>query len=99
MPGGDRSHSLEVELKFLFPPELRSSLERHPALQAPHATPTQEQHRPTTYYDTPDLALNEKGFTLRLRKADGGRIQTLKARGTSSGLAVRRGEWEGSGVN
>jgi inorganic triphosphatase YgiF len=57
MPDSDRSYPLEVELKFIFPPELRGSLERHSVLQEPHATPPQEQHQVTTYYDTPDLNL------------------------------------------
>ncbi len=94
MPDSDRRHPQEIELKLIFPPELRSSLEQHPALQEPHATPPQEQHQVTTYYDTPDRALAEKGFTLRVRKAKGRRIQTLKSASASGGLAAHRGEWE-----
>jgi inorganic triphosphatase YgiF len=62
MLGGDRSYPLEVKLTFIFPPELRSSLERHPPLQEPHARPPQEQHQLANYYDTPDLTLNERGL-------------------------------------
>jgi inorganic triphosphatase YgiF len=47
----------------------------------------------TTYYETPENDLARRGLTLRVRRADDKRIQTVKSVG-DSGVAKCRGEWE-----
>jgi len=48
----------------------------------------------TTYFDTPDFALQQTGSTLRVRD-DGGRfLQTLKTAVGDGGDLLTRGEWE-----
>lgn len=89
-----RDRPLEVELKFIFPAGARPMLDRHPAFEASRATPPQTRQLVTTYFDTSDLALNQHGFTLRVRKSGDQYIQTLKAADTAEGLAFARGEWE-----
>jgi inorganic triphosphatase YgiF len=47
-----------------------------------------------TYFDTPDHGLANAGFSLRIRKSDGKRLQTIKRdAGSAAGLFVRQ-EWE-----
>jgi inorganic triphosphatase YgiF len=48
-----------------------------------------------TYFDTPGLALNKAGLSLRLRQG----IQTLKAVGPQGMGLFARGEWEGPAPN
>lgn len=51
-----------------------------------------EKHVLTSvYFDTDDFALSEHGVSLRVRKVDGQRIQTIKA---NSSALVSRDEWE-----
>ncbi len=45
------------------------------------------------YFDTPDHALAEAGFSLRIRMNGDARVQTIKAAGAMAGLFVRS-EWE-----
>lgn len=45
----DPNHPTEVELKLLFPPQVRADLERHPAFRPPRATAPAEHHIVTTY--------------------------------------------------
>ena len=91
--------SIETELKFIFPADARSLLDRHPALQPSRATSPPAQDQPaqrqiTTYYDTPDHTLNQHGFSLRVRQVGDTRIQTLKSTTATNGLPGSRGEWE-----
>jgi triphosphatase len=81
----------EVELKFHLPVGSRVLLERYPALAA--AAPSQH-HLVSTYFDTPDRALDRFGLTLRVRREGEKRIQTVKSRSTGHGVASSRGEWE-----
>jgi len=46
------------------------------------------------YYDTPDHALAEVGFSLRIRTSGDSRIQTVKASGAASAGLFVRSEWE-----
>jgi inorganic triphosphatase YgiF len=48
----------------------------------------------STYYDTPDAALKERGLTLRVRDQDGNFIQTVKAGEFATGDPLSRDEWE-----
>ncbi len=47
----------------------------------------------TVYYDSADFALAKQGIALRVRRAGGRWLQTLKTLGAPTALA-RRGEWE-----
>jgi inorganic triphosphatase YgiF len=78
----------ETELKFeLTSAELRR-LARHPAFaQAPRV-----QKLISTYFDTPDFDLRKAGLSLRVRKVDGGYVQTVK-RNRSADI-FDRDEWE-----
>lgn len=78
----------ETELKF----ELRSAdlrrLSQHPAFQLEPRV----QKLVSTYFDTPDFELRKAGLSLRVRKVDGGFVQTVK-RARSSDI-FDRDEWE-----
>lgn len=82
---------LETELKFAFAPEARSKIEAHPLLA--NATVQDTRHQESIYYDTPDLTLGQRGFSLRVRQQDGDIIQTLKSSQPGDAVASR-GEWE-----
>lgn len=90
----DKNRPFEVELRLLFPVEARRLIDEHLVLQEPRATPPQQQHLVTTYYDPPDLALAEAALTLRVRQSGERMTQTLKSGSDGSGAATRRGEWE-----
>ena len=81
----------EVELKFHLPDGSRVLLERYPALAA--AAPA-HHHLVSTYFDTPDRALDRFGLSLRVRRDGEKRIQTVKSRSNGHGVAASRGEWE-----
>ena len=48
----------------------------------------------STYYDTPDSALKQRGLTLRVRDQGGHFLQTVKEGDVASGDLLSRGEWE-----
>ena len=48
----------------------------------------------STYYDTPDAALRQRGLTLRVRDQGGHFLQTVKEGDLASGDFLSRGEWE-----
>jgi triphosphatase len=48
----------------------------------------------STYYDTPDSALKQRGLTLRVRDQGGHFLQTVKEGDPASGDLLSRGEWE-----
>jgi inorganic triphosphatase YgiF len=48
----------------------------------------------STYYDTPDAALKQRGLTLRVRDQGGHFLQTVKEGDLASGDLLSRGEWE-----
>lgn len=82
---------METELKFALSPEAREQIERHAkALATADGASTQTQR--TTYFDTPGQALRKKGFTLRVREADGDFVQTVKSAGNGT-LHRRECEW------
>lgn len=83
----------EVELKLAVPDDSVHGLSKHlkalpSAVGRPH-----RRHEVTTYFDTPDQALRRSGMSLRIRRIDARRIQTLKANGRA-GVAADRAEWE-----
>jgi inorganic triphosphatase YgiF len=48
----------------------------------------------STYYDTPDAALKQRGLTLRVRDQGGHFLQTVKEGDLASGDLLSHGEWE-----
>lgn len=85
---------METELKLIVRPEHRARLLKHPRLQAAQQAPPRQRHEVTTYFDTPDLALEQAGLSLRIRQGNGQRIQTVKAKDFGNCVALQRGEWK-----
>src|SRR5262249_44290905 len=56
----------ETERKFALSPQARAAVERHVLTLASERQPVVETDH-TTYYDTPDGALRQAGFSLRIR--------------------------------
>src|SRR5579862_6430422 len=81
----------EIELKLRLPPGSRAILEASSLFAAARA---REFHQVTTYFDTPDCALDRAGLTLRVRRIGATRIQTIKSRANGRGVATNRNEWE-----
>ncbi len=85
---------METELKLIVRPEHRARLLEHPTLRTAQQAPPRQRHEVTTYFDTPDLALEQAGLSLRIRQGNGQRIQTVKAKDFGNGVALQRGEWK-----
>ncbi|HEY1431493.1 MAG TPA: CYTH domain-containing protein, partial [Stellaceae bacterium] len=83
--------STEVELKLAARSEDLPALKR--ALMA-MARVSAQQRLISTYYDTPDSALKQRGLTLRVRDQGGHFLQTVKEGDLASGDLLSRGEWE-----
>jgi inorganic triphosphatase YgiF len=83
--------STEVELKLAARSEDLPALKR--ALMAMARVSTQERLT-STYYDTPDSALKQRGLTLRVRDRGGHFLQTVKEGDIAAGDLLSRGEWE-----
>lgn len=60
---------------------------------APQSAVSQHRLR-STYYDNRELALRQRGLTLRVREQDGRFIQTVKAGDLAGPDILARGEWE-----
>lgn len=86
--------SQETELKLSVPADQIEPLKNHPFWQEHAVQPSETLHLGNTYYDTPDLRLNQARVALRIREVNGQYIQTLKTRGESINGLTRRGEWE-----
>lgn len=84
----------EVELKLALLPSQRQRLLRHPLLK--QAVSCRRQDVANVYYDTPDLALHDRGIALRIRRQGGQWLQTVKCAGESAGGLSSRPEWEAS---
>ncbi|MET0271373.1 MAG: CHAD domain-containing protein [Phenylobacterium sp.] len=67
------SGSREIELKFLCAPGDLGAV-----LAAAPAGDDESRELISVYFDTPDLALQKKGVSLRVRESKGRRVQTLK---------------------
>ncbi len=86
--------SIETELKLRIAPEQLARLKRH-ALLKTHQVARPVTHRlHNIYYDTPKLDLHRKGMALRLRRAGGKWLQTLKGGGSVKAGLHQRNEWE-----
>jgi inorganic triphosphatase YgiF len=86
---------METELKLLIAPADVAAFRRLALLkQFAIAKPVTRLLR-NTYFDTPDLHLKEHGMELRVRRAGGVAIQTLKAVGQAAEAGLhQRQEWE-----
>ncbi|MBA2770535.1 MAG: CHAD domain-containing protein, partial [Sphingomonas sp.] len=80
----------EIELKLEVDLKSVARIKRHPLLKhvASRSTP-----QLTIYYDTASGALGKHGYSLRVRSARGGFVQTVKPIIESAGLFARD-EWE-----
>ena len=83
----------EVELKLDMTPDALEVLETLPWLLQ-RAEEKTTRRLVSTYFDTPDFRLLERGVTLRIRKVGRRRIQTLKTARDRHLVAASRGEWE-----
>ncbi|MDP2172133.1 MAG: CYTH and CHAD domain-containing protein [Rhodocyclaceae bacterium] len=82
----------EIELKLALPEDAQRKFLRHPLLR--QATNKQSFRLINLYYDTPRLALRERGIGLRLRAKNGQWLQTVKCSGHAAGGLSARPEWE-----
>ncbi|EZP70776.1 Ceramide glucosyltransferase [Sphingomonas paucimobilis] len=81
----------EVELKLELPRDAVEAFERSALI--PGEGDRAELN--AIYFDTPGSALRALGYSLRIRRSGGKRIQTVKAdHGESGGGLFARGEWE-----
>jgi inorganic triphosphatase YgiF len=87
-------YPLEIELKLAFPPEARAQIEDHPAFGGPGTPRPKAGREISTYFDTPDLALHQKGMSLRVRSKGESHIQTLKLDPGTKHIGAQRAEWE-----
>ncbi|GLR63394.1 inorganic triphosphatase [Marinospirillum insulare] len=82
----------EIELKLLVRQADFKLLEAQ--MQQLNAQPQDVRRLENTYFDTPDLQLNQAKAALRLRFNAHSWVQTLKTSGSSLGALSQRGEWE-----
>lgn len=82
----------EIELKLALPEDAQRAFLRHPLLR--QATHKQSYRLTNLYYDTPELALRERGIALRLRAQGKFWLQSVKCAGNRAGGLSARPEWE-----
>jgi inorganic triphosphatase YgiF len=80
----------EIELKFRVPPRKLAYIANARIMGSP-ANVHSRQELVSTYFDTGKHKLRRHGLTLRVRRADGSHIQTVKSVAAGD---VTRGEWE-----
>jgi inorganic triphosphatase YgiF len=85
--------SVETELKLSLAPEYADQLVRHPLLQSATLNKA-PQYLYNIYFDTPEHALLQQGFGLRVRRIGEKRLQTLKTADHALGGLHKRQEWE-----
>ena len=85
--------SAETELKIALSPSVAETVFSLPVFTQRRSGRSKSQRLVTTYYETPAKDLARRGVTLRIRRANDKRIQTVKSVG-DSGVANSRGEWE-----
>lgn len=79
----------EIEIKLDLSNEALESLLRSDLLGEPDDALQQS----STYFETDDRRLSQKGFSLRIRSTGASHVQTVKASGPAKSLFVRS-EWE-----
>jgi adenylate cyclase len=82
----------EIELKLAVRPADAPRLLRHPLLAKAERLPARSLFN--IYYDTPELALRNRGVALRQRRQGGRWLQTVKCAGETAGGLSARPEWE-----
>lgn len=84
----------EFEIKLEIPAQTVSKVMRLPWLWELASGELKPSRLQSVYYDTPNLALRERGVTLRVRRAGATRVQTLKSAVNGAALPIERDEWE-----
>ena len=84
----------ETELKLSVRPEHAARIRNHPLVRRLKSGRAWTRRLVGTYYDTPDLLLNRRDLTLRVRAVDQRHIQTIKRMGPAGGALFVRDEWE-----
>src|SRR3712207_4882602 len=87
--GGSPAEPREVELKLDGQSEWIERVKTHPVLGEGEA---RTERLSGVYFDTDDFDLRAAGISLRIRRCDGGSVQTIKA-ARRPGLALDRSEW------
>src|SRR5215469_10686037 len=81
----------ELEVKLDVAPDSLRALKNIPLLRAQNGA-SKRRVEVSVYFDTDDHKLRKKGVMLRVRRAGGRYIQTIKANGQAAPL--ERDEWE-----
>lgn len=82
----------EIELKLTLAEDEQTRFLHHPLLKK--AAHCQTETLDNIYYDTPDLALRQRGMALRLRRQGSLWLQTVKQAGNAAAGLASRPEWE-----
>jgi inorganic triphosphatase YgiF len=85
---------METELKFLLSAKQQREVARHLETMAAATSESGNRHEITEYFDFPNLALRDAGFSLRVRGSGGKITQTLKSLDAAGGAATTRLELE-----
>lgn len=84
----------EVELKLRISAADIPKLKKHLAIKELLQEKPRTRRLLSIYYDTPQLALHNRGFTLRIRRMSGKWFQAVKGGGSAANGLHRRLEWE-----
>ena len=87
--------AVEIEIKLSLPARAAPRLARHPLLAG--IKPLRQQLI-NTYYDTPDLRLQNERIAVRYRKKGWQWLLTVKCATPSAGGLAQRNEWEVPGL-
>lgn len=92
---GSSAPASEIEIKLLCDPQTLEAVCKAPAVLDRHAAPWEQTLLEATYFDTPDHALLQRRWALRVRKNKAGEhIMTLKTPGADDASgAFSRNEW------
>jgi len=84
----------EIELKLTTSPDALAAVRAHPAVAAAKRGPMRTTQLVSTYYDTPSRELAAAGVALRVRRAGGRWLQTVKGDGGAAAGMHQRAEFE-----